>query len=105
MISLAALVLLSIAPAGQDTPAPEQTSIDRSINDLGSPDAQVRERAEAELKKMGRDAVPALREAARSGNAERALRARALLLDMAQEQRGKDRPAQGASPAPRVSVL
>src|SRR5262249_49156781 len=73
MMPLAAFVLLAIGPGGQDATAVDQSSVDQLIADLGSPDPQVRERAERELKKRGREAVPGLREAARSGNAERAM--------------------------------
>jgi hypothetical protein len=108
MIPLAALVLLAVAPGSQDETTAEQNSIEGLISDLGASDPQVCEHAEKELKKLGKDAVPALREAARSDNAERAMRARALLVELAHERRGKDgkeRPAQGPSPAPRMAVL
>jgi hypothetical protein len=107
MISLAAFVLLAV-PGCQDQTTADQSSIEGLISDLGALDPQVREHAEKELKKRGKDAVPALREAARSDNAERAMRARALLVELAHEQQGKEgkeHPAQGPSPAPRMSVL
>jgi hypothetical protein len=105
MTLLAAVLLSSILPAGQDGTAPDQRSIDRWVSDLGAQDPQVRDRAEAELRKRGGDAVPALREAARSDNAERAMRARALLLDLSKDHRGNDHSSQGRSPAPRMAIL
>ncbi len=102
MSPLAAFLLLSILPASQDPSSQEQGSIDRLVQDLGAADSSTRDRAEAELRKLGKDAVPALREAARSDNAERAMKARELLLELAKEQR---RPEQGRSPAPRMAIL
>jgi hypothetical protein len=105
MISLAAFVLLTVVPGGQDATRSEQSTLEKLVADLGAADPQVRDHAEEELRKQGRDAVPALRKAARSNNAERAMRARALLLEMAQDQHGQDRPSQGLSPTPRIAVL
>jgi len=101
MTPLAAFLLLSVMPGTQDTPGQDQPSIDRLVSDLGAQDSKVADRAEAELRKRGRDAAPALREAARSDNAERAMRARALLLDLAKEQPRES----GRSPAPRMAVV
>jgi PDZ domain len=101
MTPLAAFILLSVVPLTQDTDGQDQPSVDQLVTDLGSRDPKVADRAEAELKKRGRDAVPALREAARSDNAERAMRARTVLLNLAKEQPRDS----GRSPAPRMSVL
>src|SRR5262245_61921844 len=106
MMSLTFL-LLTVLQGAQDQPSADQSSVDRLISDLAAPDVQRREKAETELRKLGKKAVPALREAARSENAEKAMRARALLLELAGDQHRKDEqkePSQGRSPAPRMTV-
>lgn len=60
--------------------------IDRLIRDLGSDDFETREKATAELKKIGKPAVPALRKAAESDDAEVKLRAKKLLEDIEAEK-------------------
>jgi hypothetical protein len=97
MTPLAAFVLFLAAPTGQDTTSPDQGSIDQLIRDLGAADPERRDQAQKQIETMGRDAVPALRRAAQSDNAEQAMRARQLLLKLA----GKERKA----PAPRMSIL
>ncbi len=102
MTPLAALFFLLAAP-GQDAAPADQDAVEQLITDLGSSDEQRRERAETELKKMGQSALPALRGAARSDNAERALRARRLLVGIVHEERGKEQKA--SSPAPRMAMV
>jgi hypothetical protein len=78
-------------PAGaQDADAPR---IERLILDLGA-DSDKRDPARQELKSIGKPAIPFLRKAARDPDAERAMAARSLLLDL----EGKDgKPASGST--------
>lgn len=52
------------------------------IRDLGAEEYSVRERAESDLRKMGDAAIPALREALKDKDPERALRAHRVLQDL-----------------------
>ncbi len=61
------------------------------IRDLGAEEYSVRERAEAELRKMGDAAVPALRGALEDKDPERALRAHRLLGELEKKGEPSDR--------------
>lgn len=58
---------------------PQDPAARRLVERLSSDDLVEREEAEAELRRMGRAAVPALERAARDGDAETSVRARRLL--------------------------
>jgi hypothetical protein len=88
------LAVLSAAPAAdepQTAPAapadpspstqPSQEAVAALINQLGSPDANVRAQASKSLWAVGRPAEPALREAAASDDPEVSRRAKAVLRD------------------------
>lgn len=80
----------SMPPRPQDADA---SRIEALIRDLGG-DAEKRDQARRELKSIGKPAIPYLRKAARDQDAERAMAARSLLLDLA----GKDgKSASGSS--------
>jgi len=67
--------------------------IERLIRDLGA-DSNKRDQARQELKSIGKPAIPFLRKAARDSDAERAMAARSLLLDL----EGRDgQPASGST--------
>jgi len=68
-------LLLILAPPG----ALAQTTVDQLIRDLQSPKWKVRQQATARLIKLGKQAVPALRQAIAQGNHETRWRARAAL--------------------------
>jgi hypothetical protein len=104
MMPLAALFCLLGAPGVQDPAPADRKTVEQLITDLGSSDEQRRERAETELKKMGTSALPALRQAARSDDAERALRARRLLVGIVHEERGKEEK-DASSPSPRMALV
>jgi len=82
---------LACSPQGvQDADVPR---IERHIRDLGS-ESDKRDKARQELKSIGKPAIPYLRKAARDEDAERAMAARSLLLDL----EGKDgKPATGST--------
>jgi len=103
MIPFAALLLLLAPQDAPDRTPADQRTVERLIDDLSAPDPQRRELAEEQLKKRGRSALPALREAARSDDAERALSARRLLVELVREERGKEQTP--SSPAPRITVV
>lgn len=84
------MVLLAGLCLPSQEPQADPKHIDQLIQDLGGT-VQQRDKARAELRKIGKPAIPALKNATRDADAERAMAARALLLDlMGQEpQSGK----------------
>lgn len=75
----------------------DDSKIGDLIRDLGADEYAVRERAEAELRKKGDAAIPALREAMEGKDPERALRAHRVLKDLEKNdertgQDGRSRP-------------
>ncbi|MBI3267775.1 MAG: PDZ domain-containing protein [Planctomycetes bacterium] len=90
---LAALTLaVSFRLAAEDG-APSPRDIESRIQELGSSDAKVRDSATEKLRKMGEAAVPALRDAAKSDDAEVSTRARQLLAEV---ERKTDAPSEEA---------
>lgn len=77
------------------------TRVGAWIEDLGSTERKVRDRAVEELRRIGRAALPQLREAASAADAERALLARKLILELS----GSTKEPGGAEPGPAVSLL
>src|SRR5262245_17673908 len=81
LVALVGVGLLGLVPAfAADTAKPQQ--IDILIAQLGSSRFQDREKASQALDAMGEAALPALRNAARSGDAEVARRSEKLLRDI-----------------------
>lgn len=74
--------------------------IDALVRDLGAEDFETREKATAELKKIGKPAIPALKKAAESEDAEVKVRAKALLEEFARAEK-KPEKKRGFS---RISV-
>lgn len=87
-------LLLSLA-ALQEPEQATRERIDRLVRDLGSSDEEARTKADRELRTIGRDALPELKEASRSRDAEQAIRARAILIAI----RSQDHPPKGETPA------
>jgi len=86
MTTLALLSTLAFAVA-QEEDLDKKTA--RLIRDLGSEDFETREKATAELKKIGKPAVPELRKAAASEDPEVQLRAKKILDEL---QKAEDKP-------------
>lgn len=82
-----ASVLLAPWAGRQESQEPPRGQIDRLIEDLGSDEAVTRRQAERRLAELGQTAVPALRTAAYDLDAERALAARRLLLEVDRRRR------------------
>src|SRR5437867_2881027 len=89
-VTLLALVLAAVPAIGQD----DAKKIDQLVEQLGADDFQARESADKELRKIGDAAVPALKKALESSDAERADRAKKILDAIAtkkkEEQPKKD---------------
>ncbi|MBI5366590.1 MAG: PDZ domain-containing protein [Planctomycetes bacterium] len=71
---------------GAQDAAPPREEVDALLRKLGSSDPLVRDEATAALRKLGPAAVPALQEAAQSGDAEVATRAGQLLREIEKPQ-------------------
>ena len=108
MTLLAGLILASapsvqaVPPSPADSKAeqqqkPDSKHIEQLIRDLGGDEAK-RESAQHELREIGKPAIPYLKKAAQDEDAERALAARVLLLDIA----AKDEKSKGGAPDVRV---
>ncbi len=78
-MNMATAVLSALLLFGQGA---DDKKLGDLIRDLGAEDYSVRERAESELRKMGDEAIPALRGALEDKDPERALRAHRLLEDL-----------------------
>ena len=76
------------------------------IRDLGAEEFSVRERAEAELRKMGESAAPALRQALEDKDPEKALRAHRVLEDLEKNERqpNQDRPSRSRARMTRERI-
>jgi hypothetical protein len=89
MIATLLIPALLLAPQDEET----TKKIDALIRDLGAEDFETREKASAELRKIGKPAVPALRKAAESEDAEVKMRAKAILEEL--EKPAKEKPKIG----------
>jgi hypothetical protein len=112
IVTFAYLAFLLVPSQGEapKTPSPKEaqaspSEIDQWVFDLGAPDPRRRDEAEQRLSQAGPAALSALRVAARSGNAERALRARELLLKIAGSSGGESQNGHGGAPVPRTTVF
>jgi hypothetical protein len=96
-MKLMTVLLLALGPAAvQDPP---QQDIPALIQKLGSDDFAEREKADQQLRDIGEPALPALREAAQSKDAEMAARARRLVDDITKAaERKKQEPRPGPGP-------
>ena len=70
---------VGVVPAAGQAESPSPKQIDQLILQLGSDDFEAREAASKELKDMGEPALPALRKAVQSGDAESRRRAQELV--------------------------
>jgi len=109
LLSMIAALALMSSPAAQAAPGESQAPkadqgaaapehVKDLIRDLGGDQAE-RDRARAELLRMGESAVPYLEKAAKDPDAERAMSARSLILEI------MDRTGKPAKPAPDVRVV
>ncbi len=90
-----AVMLLLVA--GMVTQDRQEDRIRDLVRDLGSQEYKIREKADKELLKLGKAAIPALKEAAEDKDAERAMRARSLLkrIEVARKAEESRRRADG----------
>jgi hypothetical protein len=98
LLTLAFLVLLIPPVYAQDSQdKADSARIEQLVRDLGG-DAKTRDEARRQLQGIGKQAIPYLKEAASDKDAERAMAARKLLLEML----GKDAKAGESTPDVRV---
>jgi hypothetical protein len=104
-----AALMLATAPSVQAAPPssseaqaepqkPDSKHLEQLIRDLGADEAK-REKAQQELRQIGKPAIPYLKKASQDEDAERALAARVLLLDIA----AKDEKSKECAPDVRVT--
>ncbi len=84
--------LLLLASGLLAAPQAAQDPVDQLIEELGAADEKTREKAGQELKKRGDDAIPRLKKAAMNSDAECALRAREILMNVRQPGKDVERP-------------
>ncbi len=100
---LAAILLVPAAARQEGEPRPDE--IDRLIEDLGSAEAPTRRQAERRLAELGEEAVPRLRAAAYDSDAERALAARRLLLEVDRRRRAAQGDLKERTPVPLLALV
>lgn len=79
----------------------DQARINRLIHDLGSDSPATRDQATQDLRNLGREALPALREAEKSADPEVAYRAQRLVEELDQRAKPKDDGDESTAPQTR----